>query len=38
VNPEHCATEDMVADIMTKALAADLHTKHAKNITGYGDV
>ena len=35
---EHCVTEDMVADLMTKALAADLHTKHAENATGYGDV
>ena len=35
---EHCVTEDMVADLLTKALAADLHNKHAKNITGYGDV
>ena len=35
---EHCTTEDMVADVMTKALAFDLHSKHAKNITGHGNV
>ena len=35
---EHCVTEDMVADLMTKALAADLHTKHTDNATGYGSV
>ncbi len=34
----HCATEDMVADVMTKALATELHEKHAVNITGFGDV
>jgi len=38
IHLEHCATEDMVADLMTKALGADLHTKHSKNITGYGNV
>ena len=38
IHLEHCVTEDMVADLMTKALAADLHTKHAENATGYGDV
>ena len=38
IHLEHCVTEDMVADLMTKALAADLHTKHAQNSTGYGDV
>ena len=38
IHLEHCVTEDMVADLMTKALSADLHSKHAKNITGYGDV
>jgi hypothetical protein len=36
IHLEHCITEDMVADIMTKALAFDLHSKHAKNITGNG--
>ena len=37
---EHCVTEDMVADVMTKALPFDLHlhSKHAKNITGNGNV
>jgi hypothetical protein len=34
----HCGTEDMVADVMTKALAADSHEKHARNISGFGDV
>ena len=38
VNLEHCSTEDMVADMMTKALGFDLHARHAKNSTGYGDV
>jgi hypothetical protein len=38
IHLEHCVTEDMVADLMTKALAGDLHTKHAKNATGFGDV
>ena len=33
----HCATEDMVADVMTKALDRALHEKHAVNITGFGD-
>jgi hypothetical protein len=37
VNLEHCTTEDMVADMMTKDLAFDLHARHAKNGTGYGD-
>ncbi len=35
---EHCDTKDIVADLMTKALAFDLHNKHGKNITGNGDV
>ncbi len=30
--------EDMLADLMTKALAGDLHIKHAKNAKGFGDV
>ena len=38
IHLEHCVTEDMVADLMTKALAFDLHNKHGKNITGNGDV
>ena len=38
IHLEHCVTEDMVADLMTKALAADLHTKNAQNSTGYGNV
>ena len=38
VNLEHCSTEEMVADMMTKALAFDLHARHAKNSTGYGEV
>ena len=38
VNLEHCSTEYMVADMMTKALAFDLHARHAKNSTGYGEV
>ncbi len=38
IHLEHSVTEDMVADLMTKALADDLHTKHAKNATGFGNV
>jgi hypothetical protein len=38
IHLEHCITEDMVADVMTKALPFDLHSKHAKNITGNGNV
>ena len=38
IHLEHCVTEDMVADLMTKALAADLHTKHTDNATKYGNV
>ena len=34
----HCKTEDMVADVMTKALDAKLHEKHAVNSSGFGDV
>ncbi len=34
----HCATGDMVAYVMTKALAVDSHDKHARNISGFGDV
>ena len=34
----HCATGDMVADVMTKALAANSHEKHDRNISGFGDV
>ena len=36
VELEHCITEDMVADVMTKALAFELHDKHANNINGNG--
>ena len=38
IDLEHCSTEDMVTDMMTKALGFDLHARHAKNSTGYGDV
>ena len=38
IHLEHCGTEDMVADVMTKALPFDLHNKHAKNITSNGNV
>ena len=38
IHLEHCVTEDMVEDLMTKALAFDLHSQHAKNITGNGNV
>ena len=38
VQIEHCKTENMVAVVMTKALATMLHEKHATNITGNGDV
>ena len=34
----HCATGDMVADVMTKALDGPLHEKHAVNATGFGNV
>ena len=34
----HCVAGDMVANVMTKALAADSHEKHARNISGFGDV
>ncbi len=34
----HCRTENMVADVMTKALDSKLHNKHAVNISGFGDV
>ncbi len=34
----HCKTEDMVADVMTKALDSKVHAKHAVNISGFGDV
>jgi len=37
VDLEHCATGDMVADVMTKALDGPLHNKHAVNATGFGD-
>ena len=35
---EHTYESGMVADMMTKALGFDLHARHAKNSTGYGDV
>ena len=38
VELEHCTTVNMVADVMTKALGAELHNKHAKNITGNGKI
>jgi hypothetical protein len=38
VDLAHCKTEDMVADVMTKALDSKLHEKHAVNISGFGDV
>jgi hypothetical protein len=34
----HCATGDMVADVMTKALDGPLHEKHAMNASGFGNV
>ena len=34
---EHCGTEDMVADVLTKAIAFEFHVKHAVNISGFGD-
>ncbi len=37
VDLAHCRTEDMVADVMTKALDAKLHNKQAVNISGFGD-
>ena len=33
---EHCGTEDMVADVMTKAF--EFHDKHTTNISGNGKV
>ena len=38
VDLTHCKTEDMVADVMTKALDSKLHEKHAVNISWFGDV
>ena len=37
IHLEHCGTEEMVADVLTKALAFESHVKHAVNITGFGD-
>ena len=38
IHLEHCGTEDMVADVLTKALLAfEFHVKHAVNISGLGD-
>ncbi len=34
----HCATGDMVANVMTKAPATESHDKHARKISGFGDV
>ncbi len=31
----HCRTEDMVADVMTKALDTKLHEKHAVKISRF---
>ena len=38
VKLEHCKTEDMHADVMTKALASEDHNKYATHISGNGDV
>ena len=38
VELEHCKTEDMHADVMTKALASEDHNKHAIHISGNEDV
>ena len=38
VELKRCATADMVTDVLTKALATELHEKHAVNISGFGDV
>ena len=38
IHLEHYVTEDMVADVMTKALPFDLHSKHAKTGNGNGNV
>jgi hypothetical protein len=38
VELEHCKTEDMHADVMTKALASEDHNKHAIHISGNKDV
>ena len=39
VELEHCKTiEDMLADVMTKALASEDHNKHAIHISGNEDV
>ncbi len=37
IHLEHCGTEDMVADVLTKALAFKSHVKHAVNISEVGD-
>lgn len=37
IHLEHCGTEEMVADVLTKALAFESHLKHAVNITGFED-
>ncbi len=36
VDLTHCKTENMVADVMTKALNLKLHEKHRVNISGLG--
>ena len=38
VELEHCKTENMHADVMTKALASEDHNKHAIHISGNEDV
>ncbi len=37
IHLEHCVTEEMVADLMTNALACDLDSQHAKNVTENGN-
>ncbi len=37
IHLEHCDTEDMVADVLKKALAFEFHVKHVVNISGFGD-
>ena len=37
VELEHCKTEDMHADVITKPLASEDHNKHAIHISGNED-
>ena len=37
LHEEHCATQDIVVDVMTKALDGSLHEKHAVDETRFGD-